>query len=141
MPAGPDTNSVRPLAGARSGDHPVDAVEYSVATQRRPRGQPDTPVVRHVLGKQRRTQRGDRRSWGDTEVAAQRALQPLQLAQRPAPVAALGEPAGQRDARLLVGGVGAHEIRPPARAAQHLLVQPVQPISRAVQPRLIRVAG
>ena len=141
MPAGPDTNSVRPSPDACSSDHPFDACEHGVAAQRRSHRPPDALRVRCVRGEQLGAQRGDGRARSDAELAAQRALEPLQLPQGSTPVAALGEPSRQRHARLLVGGIRPNEIGPPARAPQDLLEQLVQSVSRIGQPRLVRVIG
>ena len=140
MPAGPDTNSVRPWPALAA------AISRSMRPSSASRPSGGAPAAAGLVPGRRAASSSARSAatagpGRDAELAAQRSLQPLQLPQRPAPVAAVGELPRDGQAGILVGRVGAGEILPPAGAAQHLLVQLAQPVPWAVQPRLVRVLG
>jgi hypothetical protein len=75
------------------------------------------------------------------ELALQRPVQPLELAQGGTPVPARGVLAHQRQVGLGVGRVGLDQLGPAAGLAQHPQLQQVQPVAGRLGPRLVAVVG
>ena len=65
------------------------------------------------------------RRWRGAELAAQRLLEPLELAKGRAAVAAFGVGTGQREVGLLVGGVVHEELLPAPGPAEQVELQAV----------------
>ncbi len=75
------------------------------------------------------------------QLAAQRLVQPLQLAQRRALVATVGVLPGQDEVRLLVDGVRAQQVLPATGQPEKVLVQGRQRVPGGSRPGLVRVIG
>ncbi len=109
---------------------------------------PHQPVRRALLGDPRRrpghqglAQPFDGRAGRRTQLAVQRLVEPLELAQRAADVALVREGVHDREVGLLVRGVVPEQLLPPSGQPEQVGVQDPDGLPGLLGPGLVRVVG